>query len=362
LYEYCQENIANTAFDESPESRAERVDYHEPRVAKAVLKDRRGDALEINCLFAALARAAGFEVHLTFSAERTEVLSVRFPQGWYFMKTSGVLVKVAGEWKLFAPGERAVPFGFSRWQREDTETFHIEDNFIHWQNITTAYKQQARQVRQATAVIGADGALDAEVTERLEGQEAIAWREEHWNAPEPTWGRLVRDRVQAALPEAEISEVSIEHLMDTGEPLVMRYRLRLPNYAASSGDRRLIVPDFFELHAQPRYAPAERKNWIWWKYPRQEIDELQLTLPAGYELEAPSAPAAVQDAHGLLQQKIEIRFDGGPDRLRYRRELTVGRPGGLAFEASSYGTMRRLFESINAAQTHVLVLSPKSPQ
>jgi hypothetical protein len=358
LYEFCQEKVANVAYDESPASLAERTDYHEPRNAGAVWKDRRGNALEVNCLFAALAKAAGFEARLTFSADRTDVISVQFSHGWFFMKTSGVLVRVQGEWRLFAPGDRAVPFGLSRWQREGSETFYIEDNFIHWENVTTSFKQQARRTREGKVIIDDDGGLTGDITERLEGQQAIAWREEHWNAPPAVWDRLVRDQVADELPEAEVTAVQVEHLTDTAEPLVLHYHLRLPNYVASSGERRLIVPAFFHLHAQPRYVEGQRIHPIWWKYAHQEVDDFDLILPPGYELEAPQAPAPVQDQNGILLHTVGMSYFPRENRLHYHREATIGRANSLVFEASSYEALRRLFQRVNAAQTHTLVLKP----
>lgn len=359
IYAYCQESIANVAYDESPASLAERSDYREPRTAAAVLKDRRGNALEINCLFAALAKAAGFEARLTFSADRTEVLSVQFSHGWFFMKTSGVQVKLAGEWRLLAPGDRAVPFGLSRWQREGSETFSIQDNFIHWDSVTTGFKQQARNLRSGRAVIDLEGGLTADITERKEGHEAIAWREEHWNAGPATWEKIVRDEVREELPEAEVSDVRIEHLTDTTEPVILHYRVRLANYATTSGERRLIVPSFFHLHAQPRYELPQRVNAIWWKYAQQEVDDFDLILPPGYELETPGAPAPVNDTRGILQHRVTMSYYPTENRLHYHREAMLGRADSLAFDASAYPALQRLFAQINQAQTHALVLKPK---
>lgn len=361
LYAYCQERIANIAYDEAPASLLERTEYHAPRRAGEVLRVGRGNALEINCLFAALARAAGFEVRLTYSADCTEVLSVQFSHGWYFMKTSGVLVRVGGEWRLFAPGERAVPFGASRWQREGSELFYIENSIIHWENVLTTYERQARRVRTGRLVLEADGALEGDVIERLEGQEGIAWREEHWNAAPPTWERLVGDAVRRALPEAEVSAVAIDNLLATGEPLVLRYHLRLPNYATTVGDRLAIVPSLFDLHATPRYTATERRHAIWWKYPRRQLDEFDFVLPTGYELEAPAMPGPVQDSRGILAQTTSIARNSEQNVLHYRRELAIGRTGTVTFDETSYPVLRALFEQINAARTHSLLLRKIEP-
>src|SRR5262249_27743009 len=150
----------NTAYADTPEALDERFNFHEPRSAAETFKVKRGDPLEIDCLFATLARAAGFEARLSFSASRDEVMDVHFSHGWFFMHNSAVLIRVNGQWQPFSPGDRAVPFGLCRWQREETDACFLDDDrTIQWAKSETTLKDRPKHSRSGTLSLDTGGTL-----------------------------------------------------------------------------------------------------------------------------------------------------------------------------------------------------------
>ncbi len=363
IYEYCQNQVTNTAYDESAESRAERIEYHQPRTAQEVWKARRGDPLEINCLFTALASAAGFGANLSFSADSDEVMDAHFSHGWFFMKSSGVMTKVGGEWRMFAPGDRMVPFGQCRWQRDGTETVLVDDDdYIRWYPVETMQQIESKQSRRGRLELNENGGLAGEISETFEGPMAIAWREQHWNETPQQLERSVRKDVQTLLPEAEITNIRVEHLQETGDPLVLHYLLRLANYATTTGDHWVIIPAVFHLHAQPRYSEPTRVNPIRWQYPWKQEDQFDLVLPRNFEVESADPPPMVYESNGILHHQVTMDFDAAGNCLHYHREQTVGRRGAITFPENSYPALQQLFNLIYRAQTHAVVLRRKADE
>ncbi|HEY4299549.1 MAG TPA: DUF3857 and transglutaminase domain-containing protein [Candidatus Didemnitutus sp.] len=363
IYDFCQSEIVNIAYADTPEALDERFTFHEPRTAEETWKLKRGNPLEIDCLFVALAQAAGFEARLSFSANRDEIMDVHFSHGWYFMRNPGALVRVDGEWRPFSPGDRAVPFGLCRWQREEMESCFLNDDpAIEWVKFETTLKDRATQQWTGRLAVDASGALSGEITQVLEGQFGIAWRETHWSDDDVGLKNAVRDDVLARLPEAEVTGISVANLHETEEPLLLRFHLHLAAFGAVAGSRMVVAPGLFQLHAQPRYTAKTRIHPIRWSHPWMENENLEYVLPPGFEIARASVPPPINVGDGLIAETVRMSEDASPRRLIYERRQKVGRTGETTFTTESYATLRAAFDEIDEADHRTVILQrPDAP-
>src|SRR5205823_4833713 len=142
----------------------------------------------------------------------------------------------------------------------------------------------------------------------------------------------LRNMIKARLSTAEVSDIKVENVQDPVKPFVYQYHVRVPGYAQRTGKRLFLQPAFFQHGRDPLFAPAERRHMVYFHYPWQEQDEVDIELPAGYALDSPDAPAPF--AAGEISKydvKINVAKDGS--KLFYRRSFLFGAGGigGLLF-------------------------------
>ncbi len=103
LHEYCQAEIANRRWSDESTEKTKREKLREQQslwrsdraaAVRRVLEDRIGAPEGINHLFAALARAAGFETHQVRFASREFLTRIRTNVGWPFLTRDAVGVQV----------------------------------------------------------------------------------------------------------------------------------------------------------------------------------------------------------------------------------------------------------------------------
>lgn len=361
FYRFCQEDIVNASYDESPESVAHRTKDTE-RSPGAVLGGRRGTWAEIDCLFAALCRAAGFEVRLAGAADRDEIADIHFSHGSFFLRQTLVAVKAGEGWRFFSPGCRPLPFGLVRWENENTDVLLADPRRANFASIPRAGPEKTMRLRRGTLVLAEDGQLEGDIEEKLTGHLAVVWRANHWSETPAELERTIRDRVTGALPGAEVENIRIEALLASESPLVLRYHLRVPAFGQEAGNRRIFQPGVFYQQAKPRFTAPTRVSDVAFDFAWQERDEFEWRLPAGFELESPQAPAPVQAGDGVIRHNILIAYDPAARRLGYTADFSLGQGGATLFSAKSYAGIKMVFERIQAGRSHMLVLRPTAAQ
>jgi len=89
----------------------------------------------------------------------------------------------------------------------------------------------------------------------------------------------------------------------------------------------------------------------------KESDQIRIELPAGYELENAENPGNLSfgEAGGYALSMGATR-KGAATELILSRELTFGAKGAIAFPASVYPTLKKIFDEIELRDTHTLSL------
>ena len=87
LYNFVQTSVKNLEFFSSAdlaEAKKKRNDEESEQLPAKTLERGSGNSGDINFLFGALVRAAGFETRLAISPDRTRVLKLKGDRGWMF--------------------------------------------------------------------------------------------------------------------------------------------------------------------------------------------------------------------------------------------------------------------------------------
>ena len=114
------QQVHNTSFDlEKTEQEQKRDKQKEISNVEEVWKQGRGNARQINWLFVALARAAGFDAYSVFISARSQYFFKPNIMNASQLDGDVVLVKLNGRDKYCDPGSKFAPFGLLPWE----ETF-----------------------------------------------------------------------------------------------------------------------------------------------------------------------------------------------------------------------------------------------
>ncbi|MCR6656865.1 MAG: hypothetical protein NVV63_13885 [Opitutus sp.] len=321
--------------------------------------EKTGYSREINELFASLARAAGFEVRLSLSASRNDVLSIQRPNGFVFINRYGVAVKFGDAWRIYMPGVPFAPTGHLRASDEGAMIFVCDEKQNIFTTAQIAPAEATHSLRKGTFTLDEDGTLEGTVNISLTGHRAIRMREDWWGDSTEEMEESLRKNVAERLPTAELTEIEFRGTQDSTRPATISYHVRVPGYADVIGTRLAFATNYFEANAKQLFTSETRKYPIFLEFAETGTDEIELTLPEGYTLDAPTAPTPVRDPSGVISANYEMRYSAKARLISYKRSLLLGGQGITQFAAASYDVIRGLMSRIHTSNTHRLVIKPK---
>jgi len=325
LYTWCQANIINLDVDTSEQAAKQRRKQGEMRDSAAVLKGGAGTGMEINFLFAALVRAAGYEAHITNTCGRD---LLRTPSvalnGWYYMAPNYVAVAKGAGWFFLNPGNPVLAFDELRWQEQGAEMLLCGSAGLEWSRIPMSTADDNVRTRSAKLTLDAEGTLEGEVEQLLTGLEALNFRIAYWNAAPADIEKAVITEFTARLPAAELSGVKVEGVAERGKAIRIRHHVRLPLHAAKAEGKVFLVPNLFEEGGKPRYDAPRRANPIMYTHAYTMKDEITVVLPEGLAPERVSQPRAVVDSNTSLRMEVTNSFDATTRTLTQVRDFVRG--------------------------------------
>jgi Skp family chaperone for outer membrane proteins len=362
LYEFCQKEIYNTTYWKNAELQTE-IERHRDEEASSpakVLSKGHGRKDEIDNLFAAFARALGYEVKLAQNPNRASVINIKIPAGWAFLTRRNIAVKVAGEWRYFAPGSYYVPYGFVSSRDERAPTLLCDDK-MDFGTIGFASADKSQAQRKARLALDAEGTLEGDVEETYTGQQAITRKEDNHGDETEKVNEAFRKEINKRIPSAEVTDIVWTNLSTNVMPLSVKYHVRIPSYAQQAGKRLIFSPCYFEFGKSPVLAPEKRKYPIFFPFPTSDHDDIEIKLPEGYVLDKPSAPSPVGAIASAFGAEYQLNYKPKVRTFFYRRDFVLGGDGACAFHQDSYPELRSLFAMLQKSDAHSIVLKPKAP-
>ncbi len=328
LYARAQQ-IRNLSYEHwrSPEEK-KNEGLKENNTAQDVLQRGYGSGWEIDALFVALARSAGFQASMVGITDRQARSFARYILWLGQLSGRGALVQVNAKDVLLDPGTRFCPYGLLRWQHTAATAL----NFSPGGGFMTTPDPQGSSVHRTAKIrLAADGSAKGEITVELLAQEALAHRLDALETDEAGRRKSFEEEVKSWLPaDANVKMVDSQGWEATDAPLTARFSFEAANFASVAG-RRLVVPAvFFPTPFKNVFTPVYRAYPYAFAFPFTEADQVTLELPQGYSMEA--APyrrkaglsyasyeiSSTLDANVLVTNR-SLRFDG----FRFPQEKRV---------------------------------------
>jgi hypothetical protein len=360
LYEFCQNDIANFSFRDSPELQLAKKKFddkeRDDQSPTETLKLGSGYGNHINALFAALARAAGFEVRAVKCASRSETLKVKGDRGWLFMNDDLVAIRNGETWQFYSPSAYYVPFGILYYAHESVTALVCDDKKVVFEQTPIAPAAQTPVTRTGHFTLDAEGTLEGEVVESWGGHIGATTKGGWHGKTQEEVDSGYREALSKRLSSAEVSDLTWENLRAPGSPLIAHYKIRVPGYAELAGSRIVLVPSFFEHNREAVFKTEKRKYPIFFKWAWSEHDEVEITLPEGYSLDGGSAPANIGDPAGTVGVVYKLGYKPKQRLITYNRDFAQGGNSAIAFKQESYPVLKGIFDSVKQSDEHSLVL------
>jgi hypothetical protein len=361
IYNFCQNDIVNYTWNDSPEilREKEKLEKKSFQTARQTLESQKGNFQEVAYLFAGLARAAGFEVREGHNASRDKMLNIKFPEAWNSMDNMTVAVKLGDRWRFYNPGHYFVPFGMNQQEDEGTTAFVADRKESFFMMVPPSPAENSEIKRKGRFQLDADGTLEGDVEETFTGHRAESVKEQDWQTPPADMDKRLRARVVKRLPTAEISEIRWENLRMRGLPVILHYKVQVPGYAQQVGQRLILIVNYFEAGSSPTFPAPERHFPILFPYAWKEHDDVEIGFPEGFELDQSTAPRPAGRAEDPIHATFAVRYFIQHRTLIYERDFVLGENGQLAYPVESYPWFKQAFDRLHQSESHTLVLKPK---
>jgi hypothetical protein len=358
IYDFCRTKIKNISDDASGLTAEELKKIKENKAPADTLKQGKGTGGDIDMLFAALAKAAGFDAYLALSGNRDEMFFDKTLANSSFLGSSFIAVKVGESWRFFSPAEMYTPFGMLGWPEEGQETLIIDSKEPLWVKTPTSLPEKSLEKRTGKLTLADDGTLEGDV--RIEYTGHLAAEKKEYNDDDSPTEReeTLRKMIKGQMSTAELSNIQIENVTDPVKPFVYAFHVRVPGYAQRTGKRLFLQPAFFEHGTSSLFSVGTRANEVYFHYPWSEEDVIEISLPTGFALDNADAPAPFA-AGPLSNYDVKIGVTTDKKLLVYNRKFFFGGGAGdnlLRFRPTGYAQLKNYFDVINKEDNHTITL------
>lgn len=357
IYGFVKTNIKNLSYTEDAS------DEEWKRVRKndspgEVLKYKMGSTGDIDQLFGAMANAAGYEVRLVLSGDRSELfLNPNIANRSLMVNSTLVAVKVGDDWKFFHPGNYYSPYGINSWTIENEQALITDPKTLIWKRVPLASADASVTDRKGNFKLLSDGTLEGEGSFEYTGHDAYYHRYTNRGETDSKKEELLKDLLKRSISQnVELLSYSIENETDAEKPFIYKFKIRVPEYAVRTGKRFFFVPNIFEAASKPVFTAAKRETDIYMPYPWKETEDVHILLPDGFSLEHGDSPSPVADQNGILKYTPEIGVTNDGKGIVYKRSFSFGNGGYIRFEPRFYPAIKEMFERVNKGDLHQLTL------
>jgi hypothetical protein len=358
IYEFCKTKIKNITYDTKMTD--EEKDALKPNKSTGdTYKKMQGQSTDINELFASLSTALGFETRLAFGGDRSKMFFNPRQAHVSFIHFSSIGVKVNNQWRYYDPGDLFTPAGMLPWFEEDTAVLLL--GYKDYLKTETPLSEAASSLGKRTGrfKLLEDGTLEGTVKQEYTGHLAYIYKMNNYDDSTTKQEETLKDEIKAKMSAAEVSNISIENVNDPEKPFIYQYKIRVPNYAQKTGKRLFLQPGFFEYGESPMFSTATRKYDIAFNYPWSESDDIEIELPAGFELDNAEAPADVADPSKISSLTTRISVNKEATLLKYKRNFYFGNGNNILFPVGSYKPLKSLFDAFHKTDSHTITLKQK---
>ncbi|HET7434220.1 MAG TPA: DUF3857 and transglutaminase domain-containing protein [Thermoanaerobaculia bacterium] len=345
------QQLRNLTFEaDKTEQEEKREKLHDNRHIEDVLTNGYGYRVELNRLFAGLARAAGFDASMVRVSQRDEAFFAQQLPDADQLLTEVVLVKNGDQERWFDPGTPHNAFGLLSWENTYVMAMKlVKKSGGTW--VTTPEQGPELAITKRTADLHVDGdVLKGTATVTFTGQAALSRRLAAHTHDEAENRKSLEDDIKGWFPDGSTVKLTkISSLTASDEPLTLDVDLELANLGTVAGSRALLPLSVFAASQKNPLSAEQRKNAVYFNYMRQTEDHVTLHLPEGYVVE--SVPKGLKLDIGGALYTADWKQNGGVVTLDRKMAMKT-----LVVDAANYRVIRSFYARTGTADQDALVL------
>ncbi len=317
-----------------------------------VWKQGYGNRYAINCLFLALARAAGFDASMVPVSTRDEYFFSPQLMNAFELNTDIVLVKLGGKDLYFDPGTAFTPYGLLSWWETGVQGRKLDKTGGTWVQTPLPDSSQSCVERKATLSLTDDGGLEGKLTVTFTGLEALGRRLDELEEDDTARKKFLEDEVKESIPvSAEVKLTNDPDWTSSSPSLVAEYEIKVPGWATSAGRRQLIPVGLFSQPEKHMFEHATRVFPVYLDFPFQIADDVTLSLPPGLQV---SSLPPVQEAGGkVVHYTLAADNKNGP--LHWSRLVSLDM---MQMQTKYYPALQDFYQKVRSGDEQQIVLSP----
>ena len=134
-------------------------------------------------------------------------------------------------------------------------------------------------------------------------------------------------------------------------PLVAEYSLKIPGWAARAGRRAMLPAGIFSATEKRVFDHAERVHPIYFEFPSEKLDDVTITLPAGWQVS--SVPPALDDTVNIVGYTLKVENNKGTVHLTRKLRINL-----MLLQTEYYAALRDFFQRVRKGDEQQIVLLP----
>lgn len=343
--------IRNTSFER--EKTAQEVKRENQKVndnVEDVLKRGVGDGVEIDFLFCALARAAGFDASVVRVSTRNLHFFAKALLETRQLNDIVISVKLGDKDSYFDPGNAHAPYGLLPWSETGVDGLKLDKQGGQFVSTTQGVSDDAITKRVAKLVMGDDGFVEGKLTVTYVGQEAMSRRLDADDNDDAERKKSLVDEVKSWVDAgATVELTNSPDWSGSGTALVAEFNVKTRVRGTQTGRRLLLSQSFFYNQVGREFDHPARTYPVYFDYPYTSSDDITLQLPLA--LRVTSVPQSENRTNGLGFYQISSENQGAS--LHFARKMGVI---GILYPVQAYAAIRNFFNQVKAGDEQQVVL------
>jgi hypothetical protein len=347
IYSYLQNEIRNVTDGELESEKLKRS-----TTADETIKRRYGTARDINRLFVAMLRTAGFDARVGELTARDENFFHRtFADSFQLNSEVAAVVSPGHEPRFFDPGTPGCPSTLLSWEKEGVPALVYDKESPEFFTTPVSAASCNVATQRLTVRLLPDGRSEVRAVLELAGQRALEIRSTLKGRSHEDQRTVLALKLRESSPASAIDESSIKITgADVWEgPLTVSYNFIAPLFAPPTEKWFLLRPALLAHKDESLLTSPKRMNNVYFPYPWSEEDRIEIQLPDGFTPE--QLPDDVNVNIGVGSYRSSYKQER--DRIVFTRNLTVN---GFIILPQQYQTLKSFFDRAHEGDRGVLFL------
>jgi transglutaminase-like putative cysteine protease len=352
IYARVQQIRALSYEPEKTKKERKQESLKENKNAEDVLNHGYAVSNEINLVFIALARAAGFQAYPVRLAARNRAFFVteRLDPNQLNSLVAEVLVGTTSQ--FFDPATIYCPYGILPWEETDARGIRVNARDAKIQSTPLPESKDAVVHREAEFHLDPEGNLSGMLSVTYEGQEALQRRLKAIDQDEAERKKELEGQVQLLLPQGGTAKLlSAQGWTEEESPLKAKFEIQIPGYATAAGQRLLMPVGVFHSSGQGTFTSTRRTHPVYFDYPWESYEDIKLTLSPGVQIEALPPNTKIPAGNTIYEFSVEKK----DNILQLKRTLKMA---SFYVQQEQYPRLRRFYELVRTGDEQQVVLKP----